>query len=200
MSHVTESRHRVTVAVTSREPDENWRQRDSDQTTRSPRFFLFSLCTPSPALARLTHSVNEGSVKTSPALGRLQITLQPSFLYEGSCKMMGYGRGRANAAKRQFVSVDGGDPSLAAFMVAPDSMPPLAGESQQSIVCIDSQGLVSSEPGPGAQRDALAKAEKSITTPSVGARASPRLPSVARARLKNEGSPRGRGERVVWRR
>ena len=128
---------------------------------RVPLVFFYFLCAPLPALARLTHSVNEGSVKTSPALGRLQITLQPSFLYEGSCKMMGYGRGRANAAKRQFLSVDGGDPSLAAFMVAPDSMPPLAGESQQSIVCIDSQGLVSSEPGPGAQRDALAKAEKS---------------------------------------
>jgi hypothetical protein len=73
--------------------------------------------------------------------------------------MMGSGRGRA---KRQFVSVDDGpDPALAAFMVAPDSMPPLGGESQQSIIRIDSQGLVSSEPGPGAQRDALAKAEKS---------------------------------------
>lgn len=72
--------------------------------------------------------------------------------------MMGYGRGRA---KRQFVCVDGGDPPLAAFMVAPDSMPPLAGDSQQSVIRIDSQGLVSSEPGPGAQRDALAKAEKS---------------------------------------
>ena len=68
--------------------------------------------------------------------------------------MSAQGRG----AKRQFGSVDV-DP-LAAFMVMPDSMPPLDGDSQQSVVLIDSQGLVSSEPGPGAQRDALAKAEK----------------------------------------
>jgi hypothetical protein len=57
-------------------------------------------------------------------------------------------------------SVDSGDPPLASFVVAPDSMP-LAGDSQQSVIIIDSQGLVSSEPGPGAQRDALAQAEKS---------------------------------------
>ena len=67
--------------------------------------------------------------------------------------------------------VDGGHgangPEDAAGYVAahyaplPDSMPPLDSNSQQSIIHIDSQGLVSSEPGPGAQRDALAKAEKS---------------------------------------
>ena len=41
----------------------------------------------------------------------------------------------------------------------PDSMPPLATESQQVVVVNDSCG-VSTEPGRGAQRDMLAKAEK----------------------------------------
>ena len=75
--------------------------------------------------------------------------------------MSAQGRG----AKRQFGSVDV-DP-LAAFMVMPDSMPPLDGDSQQSVILIDSQGLVLSEPGHGAQRDALAKAEKAALLPTL---------------------------------
>ena len=42
----------------------------------------------------------------------------------------------------------------------PDSMPPLATESQEPVVVINSQGDTTLELGPGTQRDALLKAEK----------------------------------------
>lgn len=46
------------------------------------------------------------------------------------------------------------------FSTFPDSLPPLYTDSQRSTVVIDSQGVVSSEPGYGVQRDLLANAEK----------------------------------------
>ena len=52
------------------------------------------------------------------------------------------------------------DAPAAAYL--PDSLPPLGTDSQLSVVVIDSQGGVSSEPGPGAQRDSVAKAEKAV--------------------------------------
>ena len=55
------------------------------------------------------------------------------------------------------------DALAAAYLPLPDSLPPLGGtDSQLSVVVIDSQGGVSSEPGPGAQRDAVAKAETAV--------------------------------------
>ncbi len=51
-------------------------------------------------------------------------------------------------------------PEVNIFFPFPDSMPPLSTDSQKSIVVIDSQDMVSSEPGYGVQRDMLAKAEK----------------------------------------
>ena len=55
------------------------------------------------------------------------------------------------------------DALAAAYLPLPDSLPPLGGtDSQLSVVVIDSQGGVSSEPGLGAQRDSVAKAEKAV--------------------------------------
>jgi hypothetical protein len=65
-----------------------------------------------------------------------------------------------SSRKRRAVAGGGGESSALADVFAPDSMPPLATESQQSVIVIDSQQGVSTEPGAGAQRDMLAKAER----------------------------------------
>jgi len=87
------------------------------------------------------------------------------------------------------------------FVPLPDSMPPLDTESQRSVVVIDSQG-VTSEPGPGAQRDLLVKAEQNALVADARAnvaRAEPpcgtrRARAVgARRQLPARGRRRGRG-------
>ena len=61
----------------------------------------------------------------------------------------------SNRKRRAFESVEPDTP-----LTLPDSMPPLATESQEPIIAINSQGEATLELGPGAQRDALLKAEK----------------------------------------
>jgi hypothetical protein len=64
--------------------------------------------------------------------------------------------GRAGGAKRRAIGID----EYVGPSMLPDSMPPLGTDSQEPVIVIDSQGGTTLEPGPGAQRDALLKAEK----------------------------------------
>jgi hypothetical protein len=69
------------------------------------------------------------------------------------------GGGFSSTAVKRPEYADEADYAAAVHGFSPSSMPPLATDSQRSIVVVDSQGF-SSEPGPGTARDECNMAEK----------------------------------------